>query len=86
MDEADWATAQQTFQTAANDLATLAACLDVHDYLSTWRSTREELAGVLAADALDQAEGLLVELADGGASSLLETVRSARQELPPSAE
>jgi len=64
----------------------LGSLLAVKDHLTAWRMSGDRLQGTLAADALDQALGLLEELAGGTAASLLATVQALLSELPPPIE
>ncbi len=86
MDDAAWSTAVEALARSADEMHILARCLDVRGHLDEYRASREDLAGALAADALDQALGLLEELANGEASRLAATVRSVLHALPPPLE
>ena len=83
MDEVEWYTAEMSLALSAPELQTLGRLLDVGDNLAAWRRQGDMASGVRAAEALDQAEGLLDELAQGGVDDLLATVRALLAELPP---
>ena len=84
VDEAEWETALFEIRHAAPEIATLSRCLDVDRHLVDWRRTDELLPGTLASDALDQALGLLEELAHGRAEALAAKIRELLVVLPPS--
>ncbi len=84
MDDAPWSEAVELLARSADEMHILARCLDVRAHLEEYRASDEHLPGALAADALDQALGLLEELADGEASRLAVSVRSVLYALPPS--
>jgi len=67
-------------------MATLARCLDISDSLDAWVDRRDAIAGGIASDALDQALGLLEQLAHGHAQELADAVASIVEILPPPLE
>ncbi|WP_030529664.1 hypothetical protein [Phycicoccus jejuensis] len=81
MDDVEWDAANRALIEASERAATLARCLAVAPELDCWRAG-EDLGGMLAADALDQARGELERLASGGASSLLDLVERIAEALP----
>lgn len=81
MNETDWDQAIRQLSEAADHLGVLARCLAIGPDLDRWRSG-EEVAGMLAADALDQARGDLERLSAGEAATLLELVKRLLEELP----
>lgn len=83
MDEARWSEAVELLARSADEMHVLARCLDVRAHLDDYRASRKHLPGALASDALDQALGLLEELASGEASRIAATVRSVLDALPP---
>ncbi|WP_374455389.1 hypothetical protein [Nocardioides sp.] len=66
---------------AADRVATLARCLAVGTELRNWRDG-DDIAGMSAADALDQARGDLERLVSGEAAALLGLVQRVVKELP----
>ena len=81
MQESEWDEVVRELSDAAARVAILARCLAVSPELARWRAG-EEVAGMSAADALDQARGDLERLAGGAANSLLELVQRILDELP----
>lgn len=71
---------------AAEEIAVLARCLRVESNLEQWAVNSDSTAGAVAADALDQAIGLLDELAAGRASDLSIAARRVAANLPPPLE
>jgi hypothetical protein len=63
-------------------VALLARLLDVRSELTRWRDHADTNQGVIAANALDQALGLLEELAGGAARDLVEMVDAVLHTLP----
>ena len=84
MDDADWDAAVAQLAWSAREIQILGRCLDVGEPLTAWRTGSDLLPGTLASDALDQALGLLDELAAGRAASLANTLRRLLDVLPPS--
>ena len=74
---------RESLSQAAGHLATLARCLAVEFHLEKWNAETEAISGGIAADALDQARGLLEELAGGWAQALLDAVERVAA-TPPS--
>ncbi|MGG5260351.1 hypothetical protein [Phycicoccus avicenniae] len=81
MDDAEWDATKRALIEASERAATLARCLTVAPELDRWRAG-EDLGGMLAADALDQACGELERLVSGGARSLLDLVERIAETLP----
>jgi hypothetical protein len=54
--------------------------------LERWAGEGDRTSGCIAADGLDQALGLLDELADGKATELAAAVRRITSTLPPPSE
>jgi hypothetical protein len=73
-------------QNAARDLAVVARLLDVSDQRANWMASKDATEGVIAADALDQARGLLEELVGGELSATLLAVERVARALPPPIE
>ncbi len=71
---------------AANDLALLARLLNVDPHLEQWAADVDPVSGGIAADALDQARGLLEELSTGRATEILDAVERLAASLPPPME
>lgn len=86
MEPAEWDEAVMHLRLSAADVQLLGRLLDVDEHLTVWHARREVLPGTLASDALDQALGLLDEMAGGEAARLAATVRSLLAMLPPSPE
>lgn len=84
MDKAEWETVLFEIRNAVLKIATLSRCLDVDKHLVNWRRTDDQLSGTLASDALDQALGLLDELAHGRAEAIATKIRDLLVVLPPS--
>ena len=83
MDDVEWARATERLSEAADFMVILSRCLDVRPQLSDWRHTATHAAGDSAADALDQASGMLERLLNGEAASLLELIETMLEDLPP---
>ncbi len=71
---------------AANEIAILGRCLSVETHLERWTAEKDHTAGCIASDGLDQAIGLLEELAAGRAAALAEAARRLASTLPPPLE
>jgi hypothetical protein len=84
VDNADWDAAVFEIARAADEMQVLGRCLAVGEHLAGWRAEGGVLPGSLASDALDQALGLLDEMAKGRAASLAATVSKLLDVLPPS--
>ena len=67
---------------AAEEMEILGRCLDVEADLRCWDAEGDEIRGMVAADALDQALGLLEELEAGRAAELAAAVRRIAAALP----
>lgn len=80
-DESD-AEQRRLLADAAEDVAVLARCLRVESNLEQWAQSSDSAAAAVAADALDQAIGLLDELAAGRASDLSIAARRVAANLP----
>src|SRR3954453_211540 len=74
VDAAEWDEAIVGLGLAAQEVQLMGRLLDVTGHLGIGRTSGDRLEGTLAADSLDQALGLLQELADGGAARLVATV------------
>lgn len=83
MDDVTWQVTVRGLSLAQDQIALLGRCLDVERHLQVWRDTGSSWEGTLAADALDQALGLVDELAAGEISQLAATIRSVLEVLPP---
>jgi len=59
MDDDAWAEALSVLARAADELAVLSRCLDVVSQLEAWRLANDTFPGTDAANALDQALGML---------------------------
>jgi hypothetical protein len=68
------------------DLALLARCLDVDTDLENWDTEADPISGRIAADALDQARGLLDELVGGAARAVADAVARIAAALPAPSE
>jgi hypothetical protein len=68
---------------ASGELTILARCLDVDSHLQKWTNEADVISGGIVADALDQARGLLDELAEGRARTLAEAIERVTVTLPP---
>lgn len=86
MDDAIWAETTRELSEAAEMMTILSRCLSVDPQLQEWKRTADEVAGGDAANALDQARGMLERLTDGGAAALLEHIDALLSELPPARE
>jgi hypothetical protein len=64
----------------------LGRCLQVEVELQCWDVDADEISARVAADALDQAVGLLEELQAGRAGELVAAVRRIAATLPPPLE
>jgi hypothetical protein len=71
---------------ASGELATLARWLDVDSHLQKWATEADAISGGIVADALDQAKGLLDELAEGRARTLADAIERITATLPPPLE
>ena len=83
MEDGEWAQAMSALATAAEFTVILSRCLDVQSQLTEWRSTSADYPGGDAANALDQAAGMLERLINGEAAALLAQVQAVLDELPP---
>jgi hypothetical protein len=77
---------REMIRDAAEELATLARCVNVGVPLEKWSIEADAISGGIAADALDQARGLLDELAGGRARALADAVQRIATTLPPPME
>jgi hypothetical protein len=77
---------RQALRQAADEFAILARCLAVDAHLEKWNTETDSISGRIAADALDQARGLLEELTGGFAQGLLDAVERLAVTLPPPME
>jgi hypothetical protein len=75
-----------SIQRGASLLALLARLLDVEEPLANWLATADATQGGIAADALDQARGLLEEFVGGELSTVLRAVERVASQLPPPME
>ena len=82
MDDAEWKLAMEKLERAAESVAVLSRCLGVSAQLEHWRAHHDDLSGVDAANALDQAAGLLEQMANGHARQLLDDVEALLKQLP----
>lgn len=82
MDEAVWADAGDSLARAADSMAILARCLDVGPQLGDWRRTADQVRGGDAANALDQARGILERMMGGEAQALIERIETVLDDLP----
>lgn len=71
---------------ASGQLTILARCLDVDSHLQKWTTEADAISGGIVADALDQARGLLDELAEGRARALADAIERIAATLPPPLE
>jgi hypothetical protein len=86
MTEAAHAADRIVIQAAAERMALIGRLLDVDDALARWEAG-DQIQGGVAADALDQALGLLSELRTGDdAARLVECVERVVASLPPPLE
>lgn len=83
MDDAMWADTTRELADAAEMMTILSRCLSVEPQLQEWKQTAADVAGGDAANALDQARGMLERLTGGGAAALLEHIDVLLSELPP---
>jgi hypothetical protein len=83
MDEAAWTEASKSLEKAAESVLILARCLAVGPQLDDWRRTGDEVRGGDAANALDQARGMLERLMGGEAEALVARLDALLGELPP---
>ena len=83
---ADELTDREVVRQAAADLVVLARCLDVDTHLNKWSDDADPISGGVAADALDQARGLLDQLAGGRARAVADAVVRITVALPPPME
>ena len=81
MRDEEWDRVVGQLTAAAEGVVVLARCLAVGPELAKWRAG-DEIAGMSAADGLDQARGDLERLAGGGAANLLGVVQRVLRELP----
>jgi hypothetical protein len=81
VNDADWNQLVDQLSDAAGQMTVLARCLSVGPELGQWKAG-DDLAGMSAADALDQARGDLERLAEGGATASLELLHRLLDELP----
>ena len=79
---ADHLTDREVLRLASSDMAILARCLDVDPHLRKWDANADRTSGGIAADALDQARGLLDELAGGRARAVADAVERIAATLP----
>lgn len=86
MDSSDYQEAVQYLDLSARDVQLLGRLLDQREHLVAWRDYGASSSGALASDALDQARGLLEELAAGEAARLLSVVQRLLAVLPAAAE
>jgi hypothetical protein len=77
---------RESLRHASEELATLGRCLAVEAHLVKWEAQADAISGGIAADALDQARGLLDELVGGHAQALLDSVERLSAALPPPME
>lgn len=77
---------REVLREAAEEIEILSRCLRVEPLLERWMNDGDHTSGCIAADGLDQARGLLEELAAGGAAELLAAVRRLSSTLPPPLE
>jgi hypothetical protein len=82
VEDAEWEQALAALSRAASEAEVLARCLTVSGQLEHWREHQDVFSGTDAANALDQAAGVLTELAAGRASELLEQVEALQALLP----
>lgn len=71
---------------AAEEIAILGRCLSIESHLERWTVDEDHTEGCIAADGLDQAIGLLDELAAGRAAALADAARRLASTLPPPLE
>jgi len=83
VDSAEWESAVAALSRSAQQIEVLGRCLSVVPQLEHWRAHGDEFSGGDAANALDQASGLLAALVDGQARETLDRVTSLLAELPP---
>lgn len=81
VDDLEWASAVRDLSAASESVGILSRCLGVSGELTRWRAGNE-LDGLTASDALDQARGDLERLAGGGAQALVDLVVRIVSELP----
>lgn len=86
MDEVAWSDTTDSLAKAAESVLILSRCLDVNAQLADWRRTGDEARGGDAANALDQARGMLERLLDGEGAALLARIETLLDELPPAWE
>jgi hypothetical protein len=77
---------RELLRVAAEEIEILGRCLQVDALLERWAGDKDHTSGCIAADGLDQALGLLDELADGRAAELAAAVRRITSTLPPPLE
>lgn len=71
---------------ASSEVAILARCLDVDTHLRKWEAEADPVSGGIAADALDQARGLLEWFAGERGRAVADAVERIASTLPPPME
>jgi hypothetical protein len=83
MDEALWVDTTNALASAAESVVILARCLAVGPQLDDWRRSGDEVRGGDAANALDQARGMLERLMGGEGQALAAQIETLLEVLPP---
>lgn len=83
MDDQTWISSVSELRRAVGPLEVLTNCVKVTAHLDAWRVAGDEVAGGTAADALEQAKGMLERLRGDEGQQLLALIETLTDQLPP---